>query len=457
MKVVIVGAGIGGLVCAIACRREGIDVTVLERVGAGIQIPPNAARIARQLDYLPHMIAKGIVLDSISYVRYSNGEVLYKMSAGEQMVRKFGDAWLTIHRADYHKILWDAAETAGADLRLGAQVERLSADSVDSVGVFLVGGECITADVIVGADGKKNPLKPHCSCLTPENITSFAPLTSRQDLWSVTRDFVLGWHSPPVESGDMAHRATFKRGDLLALQDSQVEELMNKGAVTCWMGPNRHAVFYPTDGGDSYNLVLLSANDMPQGVHEEIGNTVDMKLRFEGWDTRLTTMISSISHVLKWKLFHHKELSEWTKGPVALLGDACHPTLPYQAQGAAMASEDGAVLGKLLGLLHKSKLPDKHYIPDILKLYESLRKSRTTTNVQGAVSNRSTYHLPDGPQQQWRDACLAAASLYPVQTEFKIADEAYKIDMLGSDSVRECASAFENWVEKHRRHFRASI
>ncbi|EQB54277.1 hypothetical protein CGLO_05915 [Colletotrichum gloeosporioides Cg-14] len=354
------------------------------------------------------------------------------MSAGEQMVRKFGDSWLTIHRADYHKILWDAAEKAGADLRLGAQVERLfadSVDSVDSVGVFLVGGECVTADVIVGADG----------------------------LWSVTRDFVLGWHSPPIESGDMAHRATFKRGDLLGLQDSQVEELMNKGAVTCWMGPNRHAVFYPTDGGDSYNLVLLSANDMPQGVHEEIGNNDDMMLRFEGWDARLTTMISSISHVLKWKLFHHKELSEWTKGPVALLGDACHPTLPYQAQGAAMASEDGAVLGKLLGLLHKSKLPDKQYIPDVLKLYESLRKSRTTTNVQGAVSNRSTYHLPDGPQQQWRDACLAAANLYPVQTEFKIADEGYKTDMLGSDSVRECASAFENWVEKHRRDFRASI
>ncbi|KAK1856983.1 salicylate hydroxylase [Colletotrichum chrysophilum] len=419
MKVVIVGAGIGGLVCAIACRREGIDVTVLERapkilhVGAGIQIPPNAARIARQLNYLPQLIAKGIVLDSINYVRYSNGEVLYKMSAGEQMVRKFGDAWLTIHRADYHKILWDAAEKAGADLRLGAQVERLFADSVDYVGVFLVGGECITADVIVGADG----------------------------LWSVTRDFVLGWHSPPVESGDMAHRATFKRGDLLGLQDFQVEKLMNQGAVTCWMGPNRHAVFYPTDGGDSYNLVLLSANDMPQGVHEEIGNTDDMKLRFEGWDTRLTMMISSISHVLKWKLFHHKELSEWTKGAVALLGDACHPTLPYQAQGAAMASEDGAVLGKLLGLL----------------LYESLRKSRTTTNVQGAVSNRSTYHLPDGPQQQWRDACLAAANLYSVQTEFKIADEGYKIDMLGSDSVRECAIAFENWVEKHRRDCRASI
>lgn len=189
-------------------------------------------------------------------------------------------------------------------------------------------------------------------------------------------------------------------------------------------------------------------------------------------------MISSISHVLKWKLFHHKELSEWTKvgesrglyhligslnsyiysqGPVALLGDACHPTLPYQAQGAAMASEDGAVLGKLLGLLHNSKLPDTQYIPDVLKLYESLRKSRTTTNVQGAVSNRSTYHLPDGLQQQWRDACLAAASLYPVQTEFKIADETYKMDMLGSDSVRECASAFENWVEKHRRDFRASM
>ncbi|KAK2763509.1 salicylate hydroxylase [Colletotrichum kahawae] len=122
-----------------------------------------------------------------------------------------------------------------------------------------------------------------------------------------------------------------------------------------------------------------------------------------------------------------------------------------------MASEDGAVLGKLLGLLRKSKLPDKQYIPEVLKLYESLRKSRTTTNVQGAVSNRSTYHLPDGPEQQWRDACLAAADVYLVQTEFKIADEGYKLDMLGSDSVWECVSAFENWVKKHRRDLKASV
>lgn len=85
------------------------------------------------------------------------------------------------------------------------------------------------------------------------------------------------------------------------------------------------------------------------------------------------------------------------QGSVALLGDACRPTLPYQAQEAAMAVEDGAVLGKLLGLL--SQFPridetERHLlVPAALKLSESLRKSRTTLNVQGAVRNQEMYHM----------------------------------------------------------------
>jgi salicylate hydroxylase len=103
---------------------------------------------------------------------------------------------------------------------------------------------------------------------------------------------------------------------------------------------------------------------------------------------RLQALIAEIPSSLKWKLQSFKPLETWVKGPVALLGDACHPTLPYQAQGAAMAVEDGACLGKLLGLAAKSKTN----IPEVLQLYEGLRKDRTTLNVEGANGNRKLYH-----------------------------------------------------------------
>lgn len=113
-----------------------------------------------------------------------------------------------------------------------------------------------------------------------------------------------------------------------------------------------------------------------------------MRETFRSWDPRLTQMIAQLKTALKWKLYHHAELDTWVRGSIALLGDASHPTLPYQAQGAAMAVEDGAVIGTLLGRLQESgALVDgadtQALVGEMLKLYERLRKTRTSINVQG--------------------------------------------------------------------------
>jgi salicylate hydroxylase len=99
-------------------------------------------------------------------------------------------------------------------------------------------------------------------------------------------------------------------------------------------------------------------------------------------------LIAEINSSLKWKLVNFKALDKWTQGYTTLLGDACHPTLPYQAQGAAMAVEDGACIAKLLGLASKTRSD----VREVLQLYERLRKDRTTLNVEGAKSNRKVYH-----------------------------------------------------------------
>ena len=118
-----------------------------------------------------------------------------------------------------------------------------------------------------------------------------------------------------------------------------------------------------------------------------------------------------------------------------------------------MALEDGAVLGTLLGLLKASSNDEIRWredIPQILRLFESLRKSRTTVNVQGAVANQRWYHLVDGPLQEARDKALAAVN-WKDATEWNFTDPGYQFAMLGFDSVGESAKEFQKWLREKRQ------
>jgi salicylate hydroxylase len=179
-----------------------------------------------------------------------------------------------------------------------------------------------------------------------------------------------------------------------------------------------------------------------------------MAATFEGWDPSMKAIISSLKSALKWKLLHFKELDKWTSGTLALLGDASHPTLPYQGQGAAMAVEDGAVIGLLLsklqekGLSSDAKEKDSQ-IAGVLKLYENLRKKRTEINVQGAVDTRTFYHLKDGPEQQNRDAELndLNQSDWTGRSNFVWSDAVYQRDLLGFDVLADAEKRFEEWFK----------
>lgn len=102
MKVVIVGGGLGGLACAIACRREGIDVEILERspevheVGAGIQIPPNGGRIMRDFGLLPQLLEKGSPVQQVDFRRYKDGRLLRSMPFGDDITEEFGVPWMYV-------------------------------------------------------------------------------------------------------------------------------------------------------------------------------------------------------------------------------------------------------------------------------------------------------------------------------------------------------------------------
>ncbi|KAJ5804400.1 uncharacterized protein N7518_000703 [Penicillium psychrosexuale] len=434
MKVVIVGGGLGGLACAIACRREGIDVEILERspevheVGAGIQIPPNGGRIMCDFGLLPQLLEQGSQVQQVDFRRYKDGRLLRSMPFGDDITEEFGEPWIIIHRVDYHRILLDEAIRLGAVLQLGAEVEDIY---TEQPAVLLADGRCISADIVIGADGQM----------------------------STVRRAILGSPHSPVPTGDMAYRATFSREQLESLGDERVNKLCQKIAVTSWLGPEKHTIFYPLRGGNEFNLVLVRPDTLSLGSRREQGDIEEMRESYANWDETLQKLVSCVPSVYKWKLTHLSELESWTKGSVALLGDACHPTLPYQAQGAAMAVEDGAVIGKLLGLLQVHYLDPRNSGSDpsistrssaqdltaaVLTLYEKCRKARTARNVQGAIMNRKLFHIPDGFLQMIRDFLLGYAGVTR-KSDWTWLSSFRQGQTLGLDVLEDCQKVFEEW------------
>lgn len=127
----------------------------------------------------------------------------------------------------------------------------------------------------------------------------------------------------------------------------------------------------------------------------------DMLHQFGSWDPAFLRKLMDLipdDNILIWQLCQHAPLPTWVLGKLVLMGDACHPMLPYVAQGAAQAIEDAAVLH--LALNRVSSAED---LPVLLKAYELARRPRAERIMSVAGDNRAGLHLPDGPEQEARD------------------------------------------------------
>jgi len=385
LNIIVVGAGLGGLAATYTLAHAGHRVTLLEsaavigEVGAGIQVSPNATRLLLRWGLGPLLEGTVVQPTAIVFRRFDTGERIGYTRWGERMVEQHGAPYYQVHRADYHAMLLRLARTApDTHIRLGATVRGVQPDPAGPGGpsVTLASGEVLYADLIVAADGVKSSLQKA----------------------------VTGLEDAPTPTGDAAYRAVIPTD--LMFEDPELRPLLETPEMISWMAPERHLVGYCIRNKKEYNLVLVHPDDGSVESWTEEGSGDKMRADFADFDSSVRKMLGFVKSTLKWRLMDRKPLPTWVhpEGRLVLLGDACHPMLPYRAQGAAMAVEDAAVLGDLL-----SRVSSLTQLPTLLRAYQDLRLPRTTATQASSRLAQKILHFPDGPEQRERDEAMRAA------------------------------------------------
>ena len=354
MKVLIAGGGIGGMAAALALLKHGHDVEVFEQssqlreVGAGIQISPNGCRVLDVLGVFDELRAVSCDPERKEFRLWNTGETWPLFDLGPVVIEKYGYPYLTVYRPD----LLDAFERgvralAPEAVHLGARAAGFEQDA-DGVTLRLEDGTTARGDVLIGADGWRSVI--------------------RDGLWGDVR---------PEFSGMVAWRG------LIPMKDLPERLQVNLGWT--WIGPGGHAVNYPLHNSEYMNFVAtIEGKTWTAEGGSEVGTVEECLADFAGWHEDVQTFIRSSPQLLKWALVRRDPIPAWSQGRVSLLGDACHATLPFLAQGAVHSIEDGVVLARAL---------DAYADPvEALARYEAARIERTSRMVRGATANTDRFH-----------------------------------------------------------------
>ncbi|WP_430395978.1 FAD-dependent monooxygenase [Ferrovibrio sp.] len=356
--ILIAGGGIGGITLALACLKYGFKVEIFEQapvlgeIGAGVQISPAGMRVLDALGLKDRILAECYNPVGREMIVWNTGYRTSTPTRSEEVIARYGYPHVTMHRADLHNILVDVLEdNPNVTIHLNAKVAGFE-EHGDGVTLHLADGRKFSGTALVGADG----------------------------LHSAVRRQHIG-PSKPQFTGGISWRG-------LIPIETLPEEVRPKYAQN-WVGTNGHFVVYPIRRGELVNIVgHKNRDDWQVESWTTLGTTEEISNDFAGWHSTIQTLIRAIEKPYKWALFLHPTLQSWSKGRVTLLGDACHPTLPYLASGANMAIEDGYVLARCL----------RHFDGNVeaaFKRYEELRIPRTTDIVNASAGNLKRFRHPD--------------------------------------------------------------
>lgn len=356
-NVLIAGAGIGGLSAASCLMKAGHKVEIHEQapqlaeLGAGIQISANAMHVLRHLGMEQAITNVGVRPDAYVFRLFDTGEEIQRFALSDEHERLHGAPYTQLHRADLHDILAaKAREFDSGAVHLNHKAVGFLETS-EGVELHFADGSCARGDMLIGADGLK----------------------------SVVRRQIVG-DVPATYTGDAAWRLT--------VPVDRLPQKFLEQAMSVFMGPGGHVVCYYLRAGKMLNFVGLIETDE---VSDESWTVKfpwqRLKADFRGWHPIIQTVIDATDkdQCYRWSLHNRSPMRIWSTVRTTLLGDAAHPTLPYLAQGAAMAIEDGAVLARALSMANS--------IPEAIQLYQRNRVDRTAQIVARSSANRDLFHL----------------------------------------------------------------
>ena len=360
-RVLIAGGGIGGLTAALCLAKAGFEVALFEQaaefgeIGAGIQLSPNCTRVLHHLGLEPALRACAFLPEGTEFRAWKSGKVIGASALGQAVRDRYGFPYYHIHRGDLLRVLLEAAEGSPAiELSTASQVTGFEQDGRVRVAVgdgSTSGGSVHEGDALIGADG----------------------------IHSAVRAQLFG-NDAPRFTGNVAWRAL--------VPAERLPTGLVRPMSTVWWGPHKHFVHYYLRSGALVNCVcVVEKTGWEVESWTEPGDLEELKRDFAGWHEDIQALIDNMdpNSLYKWALHDRPPLPLWGKGAVTLLGDACHPTLPFMAQGAAMAIEDAAVLAGCLAA--------DDAVPAGLRRYEDLRRARTARIQNGSRRNAKLFHL----------------------------------------------------------------
>jgi salicylate hydroxylase len=374
----VAGAGIGGLTASLALAAQGFRVVILEKTerleeaGAGLQLSPNASRVLIGLGLRPRLAAGAVTPEAISLMSARSGGEIARLPLGEDATTRAGAPYWVAHRADLQRALQaEVNDNPDIELRLGCQFE----------------------DVVPHAKGLTVVQR---SGMTRQQELALA-LIGADGIWSAVRHHLFPEVQPQF-SGLIAWRGT--------LDATRLPREHTSRRVQLWMGPNAHLVTYPISGARQINVVAVVPGTWNRPGWSAPGAANEIKNAFASsrWPGPARMMIGAVDDWRKWALFTVTDGGAWTKGAIALLGDAAHAMLPFAAQGAGMAIEDAAVLAKCLA---EAGGETGAGIAAALKRYAKARRSRVARVQRAARRNGTIYHLT-GPAALARDLAIKA-------------------------------------------------
>jgi 2-polyprenyl-6-methoxyphenol hydroxylase-like FAD-dependent oxidoreductase len=354
LRLLIAGAGIGGLTAALAALRRGLDVEIYEQapelkeVGAGVQLSANGTRVLYELGIGEELKALSCEAAGKEIRLWNTGETRKLFDLGQVSVERYGYPYFTVYRPDLLDVLATAVRRLKPDaIRLGARCTGLT-QTGGKIRLALE-SQTIEGDALVGADGVHSRLR---QALFGEDKPQFTGII-------VWRGIVPMEKLPPR----MARRVGVN-----------------------WVGPGGHVVHYPLRAGKLMNFVgALEGREWRTESWSARGTTEALAADFAGWHEEVHALIRAIPEPHTWALMVRPPLPRWTSGRVTLLGDACHSMVPFLAQGAVMAIEDALVLSRAL-------TEGSGDIPERLQRYESARRERTRRAVEGSADNIARFH-----------------------------------------------------------------